>query len=162
MEVFYNNKKIINNQFLSTNKTQDEPTLIFHFSQKLLYTLIMYDPDAVNGTFIHWLVTNIKSGIHSGDTILSYKGPSPPPKTSKHRYIFELWEQTPIKNDYNTKERYTNNIKKIKTQLDLGKLISKIQFISQNKIGGKKTNKKRKINKIKQNITKKNKTIKYN
>ena len=54
----------------------------------------MHDPDSVHGDYCHWLIINIQgNNLNNGDTILPYKGPSPPPKTGVHRYIFELYKQ---------------------------------------------------------------------
>jgi Raf kinase inhibitor-like YbhB/YbcL family protein len=74
------------------------------------FALVMSDPDAPGGTFIHWVIWNIpvkenglKAGMTQG-TILSngvaqglnsfekvgYGGPCPPPG-KKHRYIFTLY-----------------------------------------------------------------------
>lgn len=47
------------------------------------HTLIMYDPDAVNPSWIHWISTS------QGD-ILPYKGPTPPPGTGIHHYKFAI------------------------------------------------------------------------
>ena len=70
------------------------------------YTLVMIDPDAgkqkpndprpgdSDRYFLHWLVVNISGGdLASGRTVVSYKGPSPPPKTGKHEYMFLLYKQ---------------------------------------------------------------------
>jgi phosphatidylethanolamine-binding protein (PEBP) family uncharacterized protein len=58
-------------------------------------TLIMYDPDAITPPYLHFLVINIKNGeIRSGDVIISYAGPTPPPGSGPHRYIFEQLEQS--------------------------------------------------------------------
>jgi phosphatidylethanolamine-binding protein (PEBP) family uncharacterized protein len=60
-----------------------------------LSTFIMYDPDADLPLWVHWLVINIPNGdIRKGDIVLSYTGPSPPPNTGTHRYIFNQLEQT--------------------------------------------------------------------
>ena len=54
----------------------------------------MYDSDAVVGDYVHWLVTNIsENNVKNGINVISYKGPVPPSKTGKHRYIFELYHQ---------------------------------------------------------------------
>jgi phosphatidylethanolamine-binding protein (PEBP) family uncharacterized protein len=45
--------------------------------------LVMYDPDAVKPDYIHWIAGP------DGD-ILPYRGPTPPPGTGVHRYIFLL------------------------------------------------------------------------
>lgn len=69
-------------------------------------TLIMHDPDAVSGDFLHWLVWDIppatetiavnsvpigavqgKNGL--GDK--GYMGPCPPKGTGVHRYIFDFY-----------------------------------------------------------------------
>lgn len=66
--------------------------------------IIMYDPDAPGGTFVHWvawnippeinelasgdLPVNIKEGINSFQ-VVGYQGPCPPSGT--HRYIWRLY-----------------------------------------------------------------------
>jgi Raf kinase inhibitor-like YbhB/YbcL family protein len=67
--------------------------------------LIMHDPDAVSGDFIHWLVWNIdpktkvinEDEIPTGATVganclgkTGYVAPCPPRGSGTHRYIFEL------------------------------------------------------------------------
>lgn len=56
--------------------------------------VIMYDPDAIYPEYIHWIVTN-------SSTPLPYIGPSPPPRTGMHHYVFLLIKglvpTTPIK-----------------------------------------------------------------
>ena len=89
MEVFYNSKQITNNNFLTPSETQIEPKIKILLDTYKLYLLIMYDPDAINGTFDHWVVTNIvNQNIKTGVSLLPYMGPNPPPKTGNHRYIF--------------------------------------------------------------------------
>ncbi|MDQ4076564.1 MAG: YbhB/YbcL family Raf kinase inhibitor-like protein [Chloroflexota bacterium] len=69
------------------------------------YVLLVEDPDAPGGTFIHWVLFNIPSqarelpegvtnrGIlgrnDSGDT--GYGGPCPPRNHGAHRYVFTLY-----------------------------------------------------------------------
>ena len=143
MEIIYNNKPIKNNQFLKVNETQIKPEIKLNVDREKTYTLIMYDPDAVMGTYIHWIVSNIKDNdIKKGTNILIYKGPAPPVKTGKHRYIFELYHQLSSESD-SIKERNISieNLKKI---LNLDKPIYKIQFISQNDNGGRRKTKRAK------------------
>jgi Raf kinase inhibitor-like YbhB/YbcL family protein len=69
-------------------------------------TLIMHDPDAISGDFVHWLMWDIPRGIVSisvnnvplgavqglnsrGET--SYTGPCPPPGSGTHRYMFDFF-----------------------------------------------------------------------
>ncbi len=70
------------------------------------FLLMMHDPDAVKGDWLHWSLYNIPrevmrieentppigaiSGIN-GWGGLGYGGPHPPPGTGTHRYIFELY-----------------------------------------------------------------------
>ena len=80
-------------QMTKEEELQKKPDIILNNGDiNKSYLLIMYDPDAVNGTYIHWLVSNIVlNDINKGTTLLDYKGPAPPPRTGKHRYIFELY-----------------------------------------------------------------------
>lgn len=70
------------------------------------FALILHDPDAVNGDFLHWSVWNIPPdtktfsaqslppGCQEGTTDFSkvgYGGPCPPSGTGTHRYMFELY-----------------------------------------------------------------------
>ena len=145
LEIFYNNNKITNNEFLRPNETQIQPKIKYNFNKNKIYTLIMYDPDAVKGTIFHWIVINIKYKIINGKILLPYKGPAPPIMTGKHRYIFELYEQTEMLNvEIMTKRNISLNF--IKKKLNLSKYISKKKFISQNDFGGKKTKKIKRIN----------------
>jgi Cu-Zn family superoxide dismutase len=64
------------------------------------YTVIMYDPDAVGKagktTYLHWCVFN-RTATAPGETCMTYKAPSPPPKSGIHRYTFALYKQsTPL------------------------------------------------------------------
>lgn len=67
------------------------------------FVLIVEDPDAPSGTFVHWLAWDIPSqavGLHEGEKApkegingfgsVGYKGPCPPPG-KPHRYFFRLF-----------------------------------------------------------------------
>ena len=146
MEVFYNGKIIKNNQFLKVSETQIEPEIKLNMEENKLYTLIFYDPDAVaGGTYIHWTIVNITNNdIKTGNIIIPYKGPSPPMKTGKHHYIFNLYEQNG-ENKINKKQIEINQEIEVKTP------IYEIEFISENEVGGRKQkkSKKRKLKKTK-------------
>ena len=96
----------------------------------------MHDPDSIHGNRFHWIVINIVNDIKNGDDLLSYTGPSPPPKTGMHHYIFELYEQDGSI-DMKLEER---NIPMdvIKKKLNIGEPISVMHFISKNQSGGKR------------------------
>jgi Raf kinase inhibitor-like YbhB/YbcL family protein len=66
--------------------------------------LLLHDPDAPSGDFVHWLVWNINpgdDGIEEGAAApregtngfgnLGYSGPCPPPGVGPHRYFFRLY-----------------------------------------------------------------------
>lgn len=91
MEIAYPSFKV-NSQEVGVKDAERLPNIKLH---PLRYsTLIMYDPDAVYPPYLHFLVINIQNGnIQSGDVIVSYNGPTPPPGTGTHRYIFEQYEQ---------------------------------------------------------------------
>jgi phosphatidylethanolamine-binding protein (PEBP) family uncharacterized protein len=150
MEVIYNNKKLSNNSFLKPSETKIKPKILFSNENNKLYTLIMYDPDAINGTFIHWFIININKNINNGQELLKYIGPSPPPKSGKHRYIFELYIQNKNIEDNIIERNFSLDL--IKQNFNITNPIFKTQFISQNDIGGRK----RTIKKIKKSL--KNKT----
>lgn len=69
-------------------------------------TLVMHDPDAVSGDFLHWLVWDIPpstEGIsvnsvpigavqgQNGSGNGGYTGPCPPKGSGTHRYIFDFY-----------------------------------------------------------------------
>lgn len=75
-------------------------------SQTQSLTLIMHDPDAPGGDFLHWLVWDITPGTESisvndvpvgavqgknGAGKNQYMGPCPPKGTGTHRYVFNLF-----------------------------------------------------------------------
>ena len=145
LEIYYNNKKLLNDDFLKPSETQVEPKIKYKFNLNNLYTLILYDPDAVNGTHVHWIATNIKNNINNSKALLPYQGPAPPVKTGKHRYMFELYKQSEMLNVEPLGER-SISINSLRNKLNLSKYIYKIQFISQNESGGK-TKKRKGYNK---------------
>lgn len=59
-----------------------------------LHTLLLVDPDASSGTWLHWMLINNK------DQVMSYYPPTPPSRSGPHRYTFILYKQQgPIKID---------------------------------------------------------------
>jgi phosphatidylethanolamine-binding protein (PEBP) family uncharacterized protein len=70
-----------------------------------LYTIIIYDNDAPNPSFIHLLI------INTNNTILKYYPPSPP-KGQTHTYHIKIFEQSK-QIEMNIKERSSFNINKL-------------------------------------------------
>jgi phosphatidylethanolamine-binding protein (PEBP) family uncharacterized protein len=136
MEVFYNGKIIKDNQFLQVAETQIEPEIKLNMKENKLYTLIFYDPDAVGGTYIHWTIVNITNNdIKTGNIIIPYKGPSPPMKTGKHHYIFNLYEQNG-ENKISQINKKQIEINKLRKEIGVKNPIYEIEFISENEVGG--------------------------
>jgi phosphatidylethanolamine-binding protein (PEBP) family uncharacterized protein len=167
LQIYYDDNEIKNKQFLTPTETNKQPIVKFTCNDNgnnNLYSLIMYDPDSIHGTYIHWAIINIPNNdIKNGDILLPYKGPSPPFNTGKHRYIFNLYKQS---NKIEKLQIENRDISSIKDIIDINKPISKFLFFSEyeyNKKGGKNKTKKNKTkkNKTKKNKTKKNKTKKY-
>lgn len=150
MEVFYKEKIIKNGDFLKVSETQIKPEVKLNMNSKDLYTLILYDPNAIGGTHIHWTIVNIKNNdMKTGNVIIPYKGPSPPAKTGKHHYIFNLYKQTRVNKKDPINERVFE-INDFTRKLGLNEYISKVYFISENESGGRKRKRtKRIINKNK-------------
>ncbi len=60
-----------------------------------LYTLLVWDPDAPAKSYLHWMAINCDGpNPYSGEEILSWTPPSPPPGTGEHRYIFGLFSHS--------------------------------------------------------------------
>ncbi|KAG9302723.1 hypothetical protein G9A89_000871 [Geosiphon pyriformis] len=72
------------------------------------YALLMVDPDApsrsnpINGEWRHWVIGNIPANgnLFEGQVLTSYNGPTPPPGTGQHRYVFLLFRQPNKDIDY--------------------------------------------------------------
>jgi phosphatidylethanolamine-binding protein (PEBP) family uncharacterized protein len=142
MEIAYNGNNIITQtkpyQELPLTQTVTQPTVTINSIPSKYSSLIMYDPDSVKGIFIHWLIINIpknSNNISSGTSIKNYYKPSPPPKTGKHRYIFELYRHDlPIQvSDKEVSYQYISGILSKNATL-----VKKLVFLSENKsqIGG--------------------------
>ena len=100
MDIFYDDIKLYkNNLYLETKIVQSKPKIIFNLNPNKFYTLVVFDPDAIGGNKIHWLVINIiNNNIDNSKTLIKYKGPSPPKGSGVHHYVFSLFEyDVPIK-----------------------------------------------------------------
>ncbi len=91
LNVSYKGKKTV-------AETTAEPVIRFPKKDGMFYTILMYDPDAPVGTWLHMLKMNVSSGNIHGDVVASYVGPSPPAGSGlgpqgTHRYITSVYEQ---------------------------------------------------------------------
>ena len=82
-------------------ETAAEPSVQFPKKDGMFYTIIMLDPDAPTGPWLHMLRMNVSASADAerhGDVVMSYVGPSPPPGSGfgpkgTHRYITSVYEQ---------------------------------------------------------------------
>lgn len=111
MDIKYNNT-YISGQFLTPQETKNKPLVSLEgLDTNKYYTLIMYDPNAVGGNHIHWIVTNIFGNkFETGNEILEYYGPHPPEGSNIHNYIFSLYESN---------KNVTNKMDPTKRQIEL-------------------------------------------
>ena len=137
MEVAYNGNNIITQtepyQELPLFKTIAQPKVTINNIPSQYSSLIMYDPDSVKGIFIHWLIINIPKNsnvISSGTYIKNYYKPSPPPKTGKHRYIFELYRHDAPIHVSNKEVSYQDISEILKKNATL---VKRLAFLSENK-----------------------------
>lgn len=80
-------------QFMTKDQTAEQPILSWDSHPDKLYTIIMSDPDAPGGTYLHWLIINIANPVFIPVTppLYSYVGPTPP--SGIHRYFIRVYEQ---------------------------------------------------------------------
>ena len=81
MKIYYDDNEIKNKQFLTPTETNKQPIVKYTCNnndngKNNLYSLIMYDPDSIHGTYIHWAVINIPNNdIKNGDIDESWETP---------------------------------------------------------------------------------------
>lgn len=70
------------------------PKVYYKAEPQELFTLVLYDPDAPVGTYLHWLMVNIQgNSLETGHELVSYMPPAPPAGTGAHRYFLVLLKQ---------------------------------------------------------------------
>lgn len=132
MKIAYNNQEIANNSAQLQADTQVLPQVTSYVNPRELYTLIMYDPDAPVGTYLHWWIANIRPtgrtlqigpiNNASYDTITEYMGPAPPKGSGRHRYIFHLYRQSGVYTPETPKQRYPLDIQATECRYRLHKV----------------------------------------
>ncbi len=97
LSVVYNPNLQVAGQLLTQQQTAAAPKLTFSsLDPSKTYALLLHDPDAVQPSYIHSLITDIHAGNEKGTTAVPYQGPAPPPGSAPvHRYIFTLFVQSP-------------------------------------------------------------------
>ena len=91
LHVLYNNIKI-NGQTMLQNETRIKPEINFNVERGIEYILVMWDPDAPQSAWVHWIESYYKEKDRLQKTILlDYEGPNPPSGT--HHYYFTLYKK---------------------------------------------------------------------
>ncbi len=91
LNVSYKGKKTV-------AETTAAPAIRFPKQEGMYYTILMYDPDAPAGTWLHMLKMNVTSEKEHGNVVMSYMGPSPPAGSGSgpqgtHHYITSVYKQ---------------------------------------------------------------------
>ena len=74
------------------SETQLQPIISWSLIPDTLYTVLMWDPDAPEPSWIHLFVVNTPSlNLTQGQTLLSYTPPTPP--SGIHRYYVTVYKQ---------------------------------------------------------------------
>lgn len=86
----------INGPTLTPYQTAHEPFAVWTPpTPPNMYTIICWDPDAPNKSYLHWLVVNCAGeNTTGGKEVAAWKGPDPPYGTGEHRYVIGLFSQT--------------------------------------------------------------------
>ena len=154
MEISYDNIFISkeNVPFIPVIKTQKQPNVVITQQQTQYSTLFMYDPNAVVGIMVHWLILNIPKGnlITRGEIKKKYYPPSPPKGSGKHKYMFKLYtHELPLNIPSDSVNNY-ETVLKVLTSNGVNE-VNTLSFTSENAneksalgLGGGKKNRKQK------------------
>ena len=171
MEISYGNIIISkeNVPFIPVIKTQKQPNVVIMQQQTQYSSIFMYDPNAVVGIMVHWLILNIpmNNPITKGETKKEYHPPSPPKGSGKHNYMFKLYTHDQPLNITSDSVNNYEKVLKVLTSNGVSE-VKTLSFISENAneksalgLGGGKKNRKQKKTikkRTKQRRTKQRKT----
>ena len=103
----YTNQGLIPAEYASVGKDSNPPLTIAQApAGTVAFALVMHDPDAVQGDYLHWVIWNIPANITTiaegevpqGAVVgindaqnFGYARPMPPAGSGTHRYTFELY-----------------------------------------------------------------------
>ncbi|WP_306305602.1 YbhB/YbcL family Raf kinase inhibitor-like protein [Metallosphaera hakonensis] len=104
----FKNEEIIPTQYTCEGRDVSPPLKWERISGAITYAIIMEDPDAPGGTFIHWVIYNLKTnelpeGIEKKERTqyglqgvndfgkTGYNGPCPPKGHGYHRYYYNVY-----------------------------------------------------------------------
>lgn len=122
LPLYYGGRKVELNDRLSEATTSREPDIKYNFPKNHYSLLVMTDLDAPypenpeKSPLLHWLVVNIRGDLDTGEVLANYKDPHPPPNSSLHRYLFEVYEQDGIIHAAPVANRFNFDVKKFAAQ----------------------------------------------
>ncbi|CAN7985434.1 unnamed protein product, partial [Ixodes hexagonus] len=102
VHVKYSNAEVCMGNTISPQEARNKPEVTFDAQgQSPPFALVMVDPDApsrsnpIYRSWLHWLTVNAPSSerFSEGEETVPYNGPSPPPGSGPHRYVFLLMAQ---------------------------------------------------------------------
>lgn len=142
LRIFYDEGEVLPGNEVSPEEASNEPIVEFNGDPSIMYTLVMVDPDApssinpFNRYVRHWLVSNIVNlDVMQGDVFTSYHGPTPPPGSGYHRYVFLLYEQSaPLRDYINDTNRARFDLQEFVFLHDLGEPVAINFFLSRSNI----------------------------
>lgn len=154
MEISYNNLIISKETvpFIPVIQTKTQPKVVITQHQNQYSSLFMYDPNAVVGIMVHWLILNIpmNNPITEGETKKEYHPPSPPKGSGKHNYMFKLYTHDQRLNITSDSVNNYQKVLKVLTSNGVSE-VKTLSFISENAneksalgLGGGKKNRKQK------------------
>lgn len=97
MSLIYGAKKVGKGKTMSRTATVGLPEIDFEGPEGY-YVVAMYDPDAPDGAWRHWVVDNVpkigsRLATEQGATLEPYVGPAPPAGTGQHRYVVAVYRR---------------------------------------------------------------------
>lgn len=120
----FDGKEAVGNLRLRS-ETENPPVVHWNVKQGSLYTLLIWDPDALQPSWIHLFIVNLPStNLIEGQTLLSYTPPTPPSGT--HKYYVTLFEQPQRISVQKPQERGNFNVNAFVQQHGLRKLHEKM------------------------------------
>ena len=93
-------KAAIFGPLFTVEQTRPEPQVAWTAPPpSIMYTLIVWDPDAAAKSWLHWLVVNCTgTNPSTGNEMAGWYPPNPPAGSGQHRYVFGLFQQAAMVN----------------------------------------------------------------
>ena len=94
IRIMFGAQEVRNGQVVPLEQAQQPFSFLIDGNPNDLYTVMIYDPDAVVPDYIHYFILNVKnSDPGKGNILYSYQPAAPPPGTGQHRYIVLVCKQ---------------------------------------------------------------------